>query len=202
MGSPALHEERHFTYRDYLSWPDEERCELIDGVVYAMSPAPLLNHQSLVGELYHQLRGQLEGKPCRAFIAPVDVRLPKEGQDDDHTDTVVQPDVFVVCDPKKLDARGVRGGPDFVIEVLSSKTAARDHLEKRRVYERAGVREYWLVHPTDRLATIYRRDGAGFVGPEILPFAGETSVDVLPGIVIRWEPIVASLDELAAAAGE
>src|SRR5690606_16739119 len=64
MGSPALHEERHFTYRDYLSWPDEERCELIDGVVYAMSPAPLLNHQSLVGELYHQLRGQLEGKPC------------------------------------------------------------------------------------------------------------------------------------------
>lgn len=201
MGHPALQKGGLFSYRDYLTWPDGERYELIDGVAYSMSPAPLLDHQSLVGALYHQLFAQLEGKPCRAFVAPVDVRLPKEGQDDAHTDTILQPDVLVVCDEKKLDARGVRGAPDFVIEVLSPKTAARDHLEKKRVYEHAGVREYWLAHPTDRLVTVYRREATAFAGPEIYPFAGETNVSALPGVVIRWEPIVTSLDELARIAG-
>lgn len=196
MGHPALQKDTRFVYRDYLSWPEGERYELIDGVAFAMSPAPLLEHQGIVGAIHYQLFAQLEGKPCRAFVAPVDVRLPSEEQDDDHTDTVVQPDVFVVCDERKFDPRGVRGAPDFVVEVLSPRTAARDHLEKKRAYERAGVREYWLVHPTDRLLTLYRQSESGFAGPAILPLEGSTAVGVLPGVSVSWEPVIRLLEAL------
>ena len=149
----ALRDDRYHTYADYLAWPEDVRYELIDGTAYLMAPAPTLAHQDVVGEIYFQLRQALQGKSCRAFIAPVDVRLPKADEADDQVDTVLQPDVLVVCDPSRLDRRGVRGAPDLVVEVLSSSTASHDHLWKRRVYERSGVREYWLVHPIDRMIT-------------------------------------------------
>jgi Uma2 family endonuclease len=106
-----------------------------------LTPAPTLSHQDFAGEIYRQLANSLEGQPCRVFIAPVDVRLPKEDEADGEIDTLVQPDVLVVCQADKLGRRGVRGAPDLVIEVLSPATAAHDHLRQRLVYERAGVRE-------------------------------------------------------------
>src|SRR5215472_2955885 len=97
-------DDQHYTYADYLTWPDDQRYELIDGVAYLMAPpAPSLTHQELVGELYYQVRTALQGKPCRAYVAPFDVRLPKDDEVDDQVDTVVQPDVLVVCDRRKLD---------------------------------------------------------------------------------------------------
>lgn len=189
----AQRDQQHHTYADYLGWPEDVRCELIDGVAWLMAPAPDLAHQDVAGEVYFQLRRMLEGQPCRPFIAPVDVRLPRAGEDDDAIDTVVQPDVLVVCDPARLDRRGVRGAPDFVVEVLSPATAAHDHVRKRRVYERAGVREYWLVHPTDRMVTIYRLAGAEYGKPEVCVLAGETPVGVLPGVAIAWDDLVGRL---------
>ncbi|MDD5035655.1 MAG: Uma2 family endonuclease [Methylococcaceae bacterium] len=194
MGLALRDHDRH-TYADYLSWPEEARYELIDGAAYLMAPAPTLEHQDFAGEIYFQLRQALQGKPCRVFIAPVDVRLPKVGEVDERVDTVVQPDVLVVCDEKKLDRRGVRGAPDFVAEVLSPSTASHDHLLKRRVYERAGVREYWLVHPTDRMVTIYRLENSEFGKPDMRELAGETPVGVLPGIVIAWDDLLRRLPE-------
>ena len=138
----ALRDREHHTYGDYLHWPENVRYELIDGAAYLMAPAPTLDHQDVAGELYRQLSNALLGKPGRAFIAPVDVRLPKAREADEQIDTVVQPDVLVVCDQAKLDRRGVRGAPDLVVEVLSPSTASHDQLLKRRVYERAGVPEY------------------------------------------------------------
>ena len=164
--SLAQRDQQHHTYADYLGWP---------------------------GEIYFQLRRKLEGQPCRPFIAPLDVRLPRAGEDDEAIDTVVQPDVLVVCDSARLDRRGVRGAPDFVVEVLSPATAAHDHVRKRRVYERAGVREYWLVHPTDRIVTIYRLSGAEYGKPEVCMLAGETPVGVLPGVAIAWDDLVGRL---------
>jgi Uma2 family endonuclease len=190
MALPIRTQDRSFSYRDYLGWGDEHRYELIDGMAYLMAPAPAIEHQGVVGELFYQLRMQLEGHRCRPFVAPVDVRLPKVGQSDDEADTVVQPDVFVICDSGKIDARGVRGAPDFVVEVLSPATAARDQIDKKKIYERAGVREYWLVHPTDRLVTIYRAGDAGYGAPEILELSGETPIAALTGVAILWEPIV------------
>lgn len=110
MGLALRDSERH-TYGDYLSWPEGVRYELIDGRAYLMAPAPNLEHQDIAGEIYRQLSNVLEGKLCRAFIAPVNVRLPKADESDETIDTVVWPDVLVVCDESRLGRRGVRGAP-------------------------------------------------------------------------------------------
>ena len=201
MGERAfeLDLEQRYTYADYLTWPDDFRCELIDGKVYLMSPAPTLGHQDIAGEIFVQLKQQLKGKPCRAFIAPLDVRLPKIGRKRDDEDTVVQPDVLVVCDASKLDNRGVKGAPDWVIEVLSPRTASKDHIQKRRNYEHAGVREYWLVHPQDHVLTRYVLQDGRFAAPEILEMQGKTASIILPEVGIDWAempPAVQSADEL------
>lgn len=114
--------ERPFTYRDYRSWPEDERWELIDGVAYAMSPAPRLLHQSLLGGLFAQIYSFFDGKPCRP-IAPIDVFLPAGDEALGDIEHVVQPDAFLVCDKSKLIDEGVLGAPDFIIEVLSPNTA-------------------------------------------------------------------------------
>ncbi|MDR0310315.1 MAG: Uma2 family endonuclease, partial [Acidobacteriota bacterium] len=111
----ALQKDERYTYADYASWDTEERYELIDGVPYLMSPAPLRKHQSILFELSGQFRNFLKGKPCKAFAAPFDVRL----NADTYDDTVVQPDLVVICDKLKLDAKGCVGAPDMVIEILS-----------------------------------------------------------------------------------
>ncbi|MDQ3775441.1 MAG: Uma2 family endonuclease [Pseudomonadota bacterium] len=189
----ALRDNAYHTYADYLAWPEDVRYELIDGMAYLMAPAPALDHQDIAGEIYFQLRRSLEGRSCRAFIAPVDVRLPKGEEVDEQVDTVVQPDVLVVCDAGKLDRRGVRGAPDFVVEVLSPATASHDYLLKRHAYERAGVREYWLVHPADRMLTSYRLVDGRYGEPVMQELAGSTPVSVLPGVVIAWDPLVSRL---------
>ncbi len=189
----ALRKEKHYTYADYLTWPDDARYELIDGEAFLMAPAPLIEHQEVAGDVYHQLRNQLDGKPCRPYIAPVDVRLPRKEETDDAIDTVVQPDVLVVCDPSKIDRRGVRGAPDWLLEVLSPSTAAHDQIAKRRTYERAGVREYWLVHPGDRTLTVYVLDNGQYGRPDIYELKDETPIGVLPGVSIAWDALIERL---------
>lgn len=191
----ALENDKHYTYKDYLTWPDDMRCEIIDGQVYMMTPAPILAHQNVAGEIFRQVANALVGKTCRALIAPLDVRLPRHNEADEDSDIVVQPDVMVVCDPSKLDRRGVRGAPDWVVEVLSPKSASRDQIEKRRIYERHGVLEYWLVHPTDRVLTIYRLKNGEYGKPDIFVLQGSTPVSVLPDISIDWEALVPYLND-------
>ena len=189
----ALKDPDHHTYGDYLAWDGDARYELIDGRAYLMAPAPSLDHQDTAGEIFRQISNALADGPCRCFIAPLDVRLPKGDEDDERIDTVVQPDVLVVCDPAKLDRRGVRGAPDLVVEVLSPATASHDHQRKRQIYERAGVREYWLVHPADRMVSIYRREHGRFGKPEVDELTGETPIGVLPGVHIAWDALAARL---------
>lgn len=191
----ALEHDKHYTYRDYLTWPDDVRCELIDGKVYLMTPAPLLSHQDVAGEIFFQAKQALRNKSCRAFMAPLDVRLPAYAEADEDTDVVVQPDVFVVCDPDKLDRRGVRGAPDWIVEVLSPSTASKDQIEKRRLYECRGVPEYWLVHPTDRVLTIYRLNEGEYGKPDIQALQGQTPVGVLPHVVIDWDELTPYLTD-------
>lgn len=192
MGLP-LEKTRQYTYGDYLTWPDDVRYELIDGQAYAMPPAPTLDHQEITGEVFYQLKQQLEGKPCRVFISPVDVRLPRKDEANEAINTVVQPDVIMVCDPGKLDRRGVRGAPDWVLEVLSPSTALHDQLVKRKVYERVGVKEYWLIHPIDRTVTIYTLEQDRYGNPEISGLTGETALLTQPEIIIRWDALVQRL---------
>ena len=189
----AFKNTQHYNYGDYLTWSDDDQYELIDGEAFMMSPAPDLAHQDVAGEIYFQIRQALQGKPCRAFIAPVDVRLPKHDEADDQIDTVVQPDLFVVCNSNKLDKRGVRGAPDWIVEVLSPSTASRDQITKRNLYERHGVGEYWLVHPVDRVLTIYRLENGEYGKPALSSLEGQTTVGILPEIVISWDEWVERL---------
>lgn len=185
--------EQHFTYADYLHWPDDERWELIDGQAYAMAPAPTISHQTLVGQLFRQIDEALDGAPCRALIAPLDVLLPVADEADEQTGTIVQPDILVVCDPAKITERNVRGAPDWIIEVLSPATARYDHIIKRALYERAGVREYWLVHPVDRVITLYTLKNGLYGGPEIVDMAGQRSPAIFPEMEIDWQVILDKL---------
>lgn len=178
----------HHTYADYLTWPDGESGELIDGIAYVREPpAPSRRHQELAGELYYQLRVALKGHSYRAYVAPFDVRLPKAGEADDDIDTVVQPDVFIVCDSTKLDDRGMRGAPDWLAEVLSPTSARHDQVVKLPLYERAGVLEVWLVHPTDRLLTIYRLESGRYGRPIVRELKGRTAIGAIPGVSIDWD---------------
>lgn len=197
MGQPQRQQE-HYTYADYCRWDDNQRWELIDGAAYLMAPAPTAFHQIVAFEVGRQVANALEGKPCTVLLSPIDVRLPKADTSDDMADTVVQPDVLVVCDPAKIDQRGVKGAPDWVVEVLSPATASHDQIVKRQIYERAGVPEYWLVHPVDRVLTIYRLESGRYGMPDIRELTGATPIGPLSGIEIVWEDILARLPPEAA----
>jgi len=160
-----------FTFTHYMSWPENERWDLIDGAARAMAP-PNWAHQSVVSELGAQLRNALLGKPCQARIAPVGVRLPKRGEADAQIRNVFEPDILVACDASKIDSKGVCGAPDVLIEVLSSSTADFDQIEKRLAYDEAGVRELWRIDVTGGVLTIYRQNGARFNPPETVRATG------------------------------
>jgi len=151
MALPQLKEEARYTYADLLEWDEDVRAELHDGEAIMMSP-PLTKHQSVSGELFFQIRTYLEGKTCKVFAAPFGVRLfPKKDKSDD---TVFEPDIVVICDSEKLDERGSNGPPDLVIEIISPSTAKYDRIYKLRKYQKAGVREYWIVDPETKTVQV------------------------------------------------
>jgi Uma2 family endonuclease len=176
---PLLQAEQKYTYADYCQWDDDERWELIRGVPYAMSPAPNQYHQEISRELFGQLYNFLKGKPCKVFHAPFDVRLNAADEDD----TVVQPDILVVCDHSKLDGKCCNGAPDLVIEILSPSTADRDRLDKFSAYLNARVREYWIVDPITKTVQICVLHG-GFYGVTIHREHEVVPLSVLSGLTI------------------
>ena len=155
MENFQMKENEGYTYADYISWEDDgNRYELIDGVVYAMS-SPTLKHQIALGNLYFILRVYLKGKKCRVILSPFDVRLKPEAKGKDKT--VVQPDVLVVCDSKKLkDGKACLGPPDLTIEVISPSNTKYDTQIKYKKYLESGVREYWIVDPENKTVTANR----------------------------------------------
>lgn len=156
-----LPQENSYTYADLLSWDEPVRYELYDGIPVVMS-SPTDVHQIIIGEIFAQLHAYLRGKKCRPFFAPFDVRLFEQpGDSPKNVKTVVQPDLMVVCDPDKVDHRGIRGAPDLVVEVISPSTQRYDRLLKFDRYMRAGVLEYWIVDPNARTVWVYTlQDGA------------------------------------------
>jgi Uma2 family endonuclease len=181
----------HYTYADYLKWSASSGDELIDGIAYVREPpAPAPSHQGIVVGLCSQIDTALKDKPYRVYVAPFDVRLPKSAEHDDQVDTVVQPDVLIICDLQKIDARGMRGAPDWVAEVLSPYTASHDQVVKLPAYERAGVREVWLVHPIDRTLAIYQLEAGRYGRARILELKGKTQIAAIPGITIDWDELL------------
>jgi Uma2 family endonuclease len=180
-GISALKSDRRYTYADYKTWPENERWELIDGTAYAMSPAPRYRHQRLVGLLFYELEKWFKGKPCTPVLSPLDIFLPDAEETLEETDTVVQPDVVVVCDESKIVEEGIRGAPDFVIEILSPSSAWRDQTQKRDLDEKHGVREFWIVNPETREVAAWNLENGKFTLPRGGSLMVGMDVNIYPG---------------------
>ena len=149
-----LDPDKYYTYSDYLTWQFKERVELFLGRVTKMSPAPNVNHQRLSSNILGLIWNFIRYKECQVFSAPFDIRLPitnKKG----HKDTVVQPDIVVICDESKLDEQGCNGAPDIVVEILSPGNCSREMKDKFELYELSNVPEYWIVDPEHQDITVY-----------------------------------------------
>jgi Uma2 family endonuclease len=191
MSDPAVayEEEPQWTYKDYKKWELKpgERFELIDGVAYAMS-APGTEHQQISMILSAQLFNHFEGKTCRPFAAPFDVRLFYE--EDESDDTVVQPDLVVVCDPEKLGKEGCHGAPNLVIEILSPSNTAIEMHRKMGLYQSAGVPEYWVIDPEEKVIEVYCLEN-GLYKPHILRLNDTLQSTLFPTLAIPLETIFA-----------
>ncbi len=145
-----------YSYADYLTWEIDEMVELINGKVFrAAAAAPRRKHQEVAGSLYSRFLAHLEGKNCKVFISPFDVRIPVKSKKNEDIFTVVQPDICVVCDRSKLDEAGCIGAPDLIVEVLSPGNNKKELKNKFEVYEESGVHEYWIIHPSEETLIIY-----------------------------------------------
>ncbi len=144
-----------YNYRDYLSFLKEEKIEIINGEIYYMTPAPSRMHQKISMELSRQISNYLLDKNCEVYAAPFDVRFYDESDKDEDINTIVQPDITIICDKNKLDERGCKGSPDFIIEIMSPSSVGIDSIKKFTLYEKYKVKEYWTIHPIDGIARTY-----------------------------------------------
>ncbi len=143
---------KKYTYADYLTWLDDKRRELINGFIKIMTPAPRRIHQEISLNITKKVVNYLDNKPCKIYHAPFDVRLvEKDKTSDQEIINVVQPDISVICDLAKLDDRGCLGAPDLIIEILSPASSKRDLSEKYELYQNFGVKEYWIVFPSEKV---------------------------------------------------
>ncbi len=179
-----------YSYADYLTWEMDEMVELIKGKIFKRDiAAPALNHQRISMRLSVQLFNFLKGKTCQVFHAPFDVRLPVKSRKNQDIDTVVQPDICVVCDPDKLDAAGCIGAPDLVVEILSPGNNKRELKNKFEVYEEAGVTEYWVIHPNEQTLLIYSLIDGKYQASRFFVSGDEITSACLPGFSLDLEDV-------------
>lgn len=181
----------YYTYQDYMTWTFPQRVELFRGVPYELLPAPNRRHQSISTAFTLAIGNSIHGKGCELFTAPFDVRLPitsKKG----NSDTVVQPDLCVICDENKLDKQGCNGAPDLVVEILSPGNPKREVREKYDLYEEAGVREYWVVYPDADTVHPYVLNEAGkFIGLKPLTVLDLLTSTVFPELTVDLGSVLA-----------
>lgn len=181
---PLSKAEKKYTFTDYLKFPSDERWEIIEGIPY-MQSAPTWEHQSISRELMFQFAGYLRNSHCRVFAAPFDLRLPEIEEDDEHATNVIQPDISVICDKSKLKGTGYCGTPELVVEILSPSTGRLDRLTKFWAYEKACVKEYWLVEPDTKLISVFILQNNNIYGrPDLYTEADNVTVSMFPDLVI------------------
>ena len=192
----SLDLNKRYTYADYLTWIDDVRRELIEGFI-KMLPAPCLAHAEVSKNITWTLETAVRKNKsnCKVFYAPVNVRFPKNGETQyDKIDTVVQPDIFVVCDPSKLDEDGCCGAPDMIVEILSPSTARRDMNEKFSLYEEHGVSVYWIVHPKEKAIHVFLMQADGkYDDGRIYERGGKIPVHVFDGYLIDLKDIFSEI---------
>lgn len=161
----------NYTYADYLLWKFEERVEILKGKITQMS-APSRQHQRISGRLFLAFGNALGRGTCEVYAAPFDVRLSRfNARQNKEVYTVVQPDLCVICDPSKLDAKGCIGAPDLIVEILSPGNSRKEMKDKFEIYQENGVQEYWIVFPDFQSIQVFRLNEQGtYVGlPPVVP---------------------------------
>lgn len=176
---------KEYTYADYIKWQLKESIELIKGKISLMSPAPVRFHQKISMTLSAKIYRFLENHPCEVYTAPFDVRLTNK----DGKESVVQPDISVICDISKLDERGCVGSPDIVIEILSPSNHKKEMDIKFDLYQESGVKEYWIVEPNNKTVLMYVLENEKFIG--LKPFSEGQMVTstVLQGFSVSVDDI-------------
>ena len=190
-GFMSMSQDKLYTLADILEWDEGERAEVIDGSLYMMA-TPSRIHQKISGEPFGQLREYLRGKQCEVYAAPFAVRLFEGAEDSpENVYTMVEPDISVICSPEKLDDMGCKGAPDLIIEILSPSTRRHDRLTKFNLYQRAGVREYWIVDPSDRSVQSFLLENNAYIARDFAVNDDKITVNVLQDCVIDLAPVFA-----------
>jgi Uncharacterized protein conserved in cyanobacteria len=190
MSIPERSDNIKYSYKDYLKWPENEIWEIIDGIPFNISPAPSRKHQKISGALFAVIYNYLRGKTCEVYSAPFDVRLNINDETEDDIINVVQPDISVICDSKKLDDRGCNGSPDFIIEIISPATLKKDLKDKFYLYEKAGVKEYWIVYPEEKTIVSYKlSENLKYGRPEVYSEGDTIKVDIFETLEINLHDI-------------
>lgn len=181
-----------YTYADYLKWTFEDRLELIKGYIFKMSPAPAEIHQRISQKVNRALLNFFYNKPCEVYAAPFDVRLVRKSVSDREITTVLQPDICVICDLSKIDKKGCIGAPDIVVEILSPGNNKTELKNKYEVYEEAGVKEYWIIQPTEKTFFRYILNEKGQFEPtRLLTMGDEVTSPILPGFALNLDEVFA-----------
>lgn len=180
-----------YSYAHYLNWLFEERTELIKGKIFKMSPGPARLHQKVLTNIIRDFSAFLYRKPCDVYVAPFDVRFYRGSKADKDIYTVLQPDLCVVCDKSKLDDRGCLGDPDLVVEILSPGNNKKELLNKYKVYEEFGVREYWVISPSEQTVLIYtlHNQTHKYYPSKLFTLSEEVTSSVLPGFTLSIDAV-------------
>ena len=181
-------EAHKYSFADLMKWPELPRYELIGGEAVLFA-TPMRRHQKIVGRLFNKIFNYLDGKQCEVYDAPLGARLfQKDGEKTEDADTVLIPDISVICDPNKLDDYGVKGAPDMIVEVLSPSNRRHDVWTKFHLYEKAGVREYWIVDPDKNTLAVHLLDEGKYGSPLFYIETAKVKVEVLDDCWIDlWE---------------
>ncbi|ADY50994.1 protein of unknown function DUF820 [Pseudopedobacter saltans DSM 12145] len=179
-----------YNYSNYLNWFFSDRVELLKGKIFKMSPAPSRYHQQVSGKVFVALAVYLKNKSCKIYAAPFDVRFPKDSKADKDIYTVLQPDICVICDLAKLDDRGCIGAPDIVVEILSPGNNKKELLNKYKIYEEFGVKEYWIVSPSEKTFFKYTLGADEKYKPSrLFTLSEEITSDILAGFKLNLDDV-------------
>lgn len=186
---PMPQEERKYTYADYLTWPEEEKWEIIGGIPY-MQASPTWQHQAISLELSRQLANFLQGNPCQVFASPFDLRIPDTNEKDEDTENVFQPDIVVICDKTGLKETGYFGVPSLIIEISSPSTAQKDKVLKFNRYEKAGVKEYWIIEPEGKVVSVFTlQDNNRYGRPDTYTEEDKIQVSIFSDLIVELKPV-------------
>lgn len=181
-----------YTYYNYLNFPNDEFVEIIDGKIFAMSPAPSRIHQELIMEISAELRNYIKSNKgqCKVYPAPFDVVLINENENENDSKNIVQPDISVICDKNKLNDKGCFGSPDMIVKIVSKFNPGNDYVKKLYLYEKYKVKEYWIVNPMKKNILVYTLTESGYNQPDLYTFNDKIKVNIFNNLEIDFNGII------------